>query len=58
LLKAHGVYLRQPARNKRVALDLLEAVIPLEQRHVGMATVRSGDAELPTIDSANPMRNV
>jgi hypothetical protein len=58
LLEAHRVNFRLPPGDKGVALDLLEAVIPVEQRHVRVATARSGDAQLPAIDSANTMRNV
>src|SRR6202044_654859 len=58
LLEAHCIKFRLPPGDERVALDLIEAVIPVEQRHVGVATVRSGDVQLPAVDSANPMRNV
>jgi hypothetical protein len=52
LLEAHRLNFRLPAGDKRVALDLIEAVIPVEQRHVGVATVRSGDAQLAAVHSA------
>jgi hypothetical protein len=58
LLKAHRFDFGLPAGDKRVALDLIEAVIPVEQRHIGVATVRSGDAQLPAVDLANATRNV
>jgi hypothetical protein len=58
LLEAHRVSFRLPPGDERVALDLIEAVIPVEQGDVGIATVRSGDAQLSAVDSANPMRNV
>jgi hypothetical protein len=50
LLEAHRLDLCLPSGDKGVALDLIEAVIPVEQRHIGIATVRSGDAELPAVD--------
>jgi hypothetical protein len=58
LLEPHRVNFRLSPGDKGVGLDLIEAVIPVEQRHVGIAAVRSGDAQLPAVDSANAMRNV
>jgi hypothetical protein len=49
LLEPRDVNFRLSPGDKGVAFDLIDAVIPVEQR-------RYGDAQLPTIDSANPMR--
>ena len=41
LLEPRGVNFRLSPGDKRVTLDLIEAIIPIEQRDVGVATVRS-----------------
>jgi hypothetical protein len=53
LLKSHRLNLCLPTGDKRVALDLIEAVIPVEQRHVRVATVRFGDAQLSAVYDAS-----
>ena len=58
LLEAHRINFRLPPGDKRVSLDLIKTIIAVEQRHVGIATVRTRDAQLPAIDSADAMRNV
>jgi hypothetical protein len=43
LLEAHRVDFRLSSGDKGIALDLIEAVVLVEQRDVGIATVGSGD---------------
>jgi hypothetical protein len=58
LLEPRGVNFRLSPGDKRVTLDLIEAIIPIEQRDVGVATIRSDDTQMPAVDSADAMRNV
>jgi hypothetical protein len=43
LLEPRGINFRLSPGNKRATLDLIEAIIPIEQRDVGVAPVRSDD---------------
>jgi hypothetical protein len=39
LLEAHGVSLRLPTRNERFPFNLVQPLLVVKQRHVGITTV-------------------
>jgi hypothetical protein len=45
------------AGDKGATLDLIQPVISVKERHVGITTVRSSDAKLPAIYGAKANRN-
>src|SRR6266850_4107510 len=53
LLEAHGVDLRLAARHKRFAFDLIEPLLVIKHRDVGMTAARPRDAELTAVNRAD-----